>query len=112
MIDLIPGRQADVQTDKDQLDESVGNSITTYEQICIPSPLYPAVPPVCVSSGLNGAWGWYCSDIHDPLFVLLVSTQRHVLAFIYEYYLSFLTFIVHTFSGFAFGPLLSTILKY
>ena len=55
MIDLIPGRQADVQTDKDQLDESVGNSITTYEQICIPSPLYPAVPPVCVSSGLNGA---------------------------------------------------------
>ena len=47
MIDLIPGREPDVQTDKDDLDESVGDSITTYEQICVPSPFYPRVLPVC-----------------------------------------------------------------
>ena len=48
MIDLIPAHKGDVQTDKDQLDQSVGDSITKYEQLCLPSPLYPTVQPVCV----------------------------------------------------------------
>jgi len=50
MIDMIPTRQNDVQSDKDQLDQSVGNSISKYEQLCVPSPLYPSRPPICASA--------------------------------------------------------------
>ncbi|KAJ7330829.1 hypothetical protein DFH08DRAFT_966584 [Mycena albidolilacea] len=48
LIAMIPTKQANVTTDKNMLDDSVGNTITLYQQICIPSPLYPTVPPVCV----------------------------------------------------------------
>jgi hypothetical protein len=47
MIAMIPTKQADVTADKNMLDTSVGNTITLYQQICIPSPLYPTIPPVC-----------------------------------------------------------------
>ncbi|KAF8814355.1 hypothetical protein BYT27DRAFT_7082424 [Phlegmacium glaucopus] len=47
MTDVIPTRRDDVKTDKDQLDQSVGNSISRYQQVCIPSPLYPKVLPLC-----------------------------------------------------------------
>jgi len=33
----------------DSVDSSVGNAITLFGQLCIPSPLYPAVPPVCAA---------------------------------------------------------------
>ena len=49
MINLIPTRQGDVTNDKDSLDSSVRNAISKYEQICIPSILYPQVPPICAS---------------------------------------------------------------
>jgi len=49
MISLIPTRTGDVTGDKNSLDESVTNTITAYSQICIPSPLYPAVMPICLS---------------------------------------------------------------
>lgn len=49
MIDLIPTRETDVSTDKNSLDSSVGNTITVYEQICVPSILYPLLMPICIS---------------------------------------------------------------
>jgi hypothetical protein len=49
MINLIPTRQSDVTDDKDQLDSSVGNTVTLYTQLCIPSPLYPGLMPVCAA---------------------------------------------------------------
>ena len=49
MIDLIPTQTPAVNTDKDSLDSSVGNAISIYQQICIPSVLYPTVPPICAS---------------------------------------------------------------
>lgn len=48
MINLIPTRTADVTTDKNTLDDSVGNTISVYDQFCLPSPLYPTVLPVCL----------------------------------------------------------------
>ena len=48
MIDLIPCGAGSVTNDKNGLDTSVGNSITLYTQLCVASPLYPAVLPVCV----------------------------------------------------------------
>ncbi len=32
-----------------QLDTSLGNTISLYEQLCIPSPLYPTLKPICIS---------------------------------------------------------------
>ncbi|KAJ7196433.1 hypothetical protein GGX14DRAFT_575000 [Mycena pura] len=49
MIDLIPTRSSDVKNDKNQLDTSVGNTISLYEQLCIPSLLYPALLPICIA---------------------------------------------------------------
>ncbi|KAJ7882369.1 hypothetical protein B0H14DRAFT_3433473 [Mycena olivaceomarginata] len=48
MIDLIPCGAGSVTNDKNGLDISVENSITLYTEVCIPSPLYPVVLPVCV----------------------------------------------------------------
>ncbi|KIM37066.1 hypothetical protein M413DRAFT_423909 [Hebeloma cylindrosporum] len=49
MTDLVPTRKDEVASAKASLDSSVRNAYTKYEEICIPSPLYPAVPPVCAS---------------------------------------------------------------
>ena len=40
-----------VTSDQQALDQTVGQAIALYEQICIPSPLWPTVQPVCV--GIN-----------------------------------------------------------
>ncbi|KAF8258933.1 hypothetical protein EI94DRAFT_1814282 [Lactarius quietus] len=50
MIAMLPTcNTASVQTDQSNLDGSVGNAISTYEQFCIPSPLYPTIQPICLS---------------------------------------------------------------
>ncbi|KAJ7196436.1 hypothetical protein GGX14DRAFT_575002 [Mycena pura] len=49
MIDLIPTKSSDVTDDRNQLDTSVGNTISQYEQLCIPSPLYPELLPICIA---------------------------------------------------------------
>jgi len=49
MIDMIPTRKTDVENDQNQLDESVGNTITLYVQLCIPSVLYPTILPICLT---------------------------------------------------------------
>ncbi|KAJ7434464.1 hypothetical protein FB451DRAFT_1467571 [Mycena latifolia] len=49
MINLIPTQAPAVTNDQNSLDGSVTNTITIYEQICIPSILYPTLPPVCAS---------------------------------------------------------------
>ncbi|KAJ7196419.1 hypothetical protein GGX14DRAFT_403372 [Mycena pura] len=49
MIDLIPTKSSDVTDDKNQLDTSVGNTFSLYQELCIPSPLYPDLLPICIS---------------------------------------------------------------
>jgi hypothetical protein len=49
LIAAAPSQQGAITNGKDSADSSLGNAITLYGQLCIPSPLYPAVPPVCAS---------------------------------------------------------------
>lgn len=49
LIDLIPTRQSDVTSGQDQLDTAVTNTINLYEQICIPSLLFPTIMPICIA---------------------------------------------------------------
>ena len=44
-----PSQSKAISSDQGSLDASLSNAITVYEQLCIPSPLYPTIPPVCVS---------------------------------------------------------------
>lgn len=46
---VAPSQQGAITSDQSSIDTNLNSAITTYEQICIPSPLYPIVPPVCVS---------------------------------------------------------------
>ncbi|KAF7368099.1 UVI-1 protein [Mycena sanguinolenta] len=39
-----------VSSDQSALDTAVGNTITVYDEICIPSSLYPVILPSCVSN--------------------------------------------------------------
>jgi hypothetical protein len=48
MINLIPSQSSGVESDQSGLDQTVGTAISTYEELCIPSPLYPTLQPVCV----------------------------------------------------------------
>jgi hypothetical protein len=48
MINLIPTKQGDVTADKNSLDASVVKTVTLYKQLCIPSPLYPTLPAICI----------------------------------------------------------------
>lgn len=52
MINLIPTRKPDVTNDKNQLDTSVQNAITDYDQLCVPlfslGQMLP-LPPICGS---------------------------------------------------------------
>ena len=48
MIDLIPTQTPAVHTDQNTLDDAVGNTISTYNQFCTPSPFYPRQLPTCV----------------------------------------------------------------
>jgi len=41
-------QQGAITNGKDSVDSSLGNVITLYGQLCIPSPLYPTIMPVCV----------------------------------------------------------------
>jgi hypothetical protein len=38
-----------ITSSQQQADASLGNAISLYEQICIPTPLYPTLKPICVS---------------------------------------------------------------
>ncbi|KAJ6608127.1 hypothetical protein B0H10DRAFT_2227151 [Mycena sp. CBHHK59/15] len=49
MIAMIPTQTPSVNADKGSLDSSVGNTISLYQQLCIPSVLYPTLMPICVS---------------------------------------------------------------
>jgi hypothetical protein len=40
---------SNITSTQNQLDTSLGDTISLYEQLCIPSPLYPSLKPICVS---------------------------------------------------------------
>ncbi|PPQ96027.1 hypothetical protein CVT25_013889 [Psilocybe cyanescens] len=49
LINLIPTRKPDVQESRKSLDASLTIAISTYREVCIPSPFYPSKGPTCVS---------------------------------------------------------------
>ena len=50
IAELAPSQQTAITATGTQLGNAVANDVSQYEQICIPSPLYPAVQPICISS--------------------------------------------------------------
>jgi hypothetical protein len=48
LISVAASQQGAITNSKDSVDSSLGDAITRYGQICIPSPLYPTLMPVCV----------------------------------------------------------------
>ncbi|KAJ7642453.1 hypothetical protein DFH06DRAFT_1427924 [Mycena polygramma] len=48
LIALIPTRSGSVNTSKATLGAAVSETITLYGQLCIPSPLYPVIQPICI----------------------------------------------------------------
>jgi len=48
LIQVAPSQQGAITTDKDAVDTTLGSAIALYGEICVPSPLYPAVLPICV----------------------------------------------------------------
>lgn len=49
LLDVAPTQRSAITDDKNGMNTSVGNASSVYSQLCIPSPLYPVVPPVCVA---------------------------------------------------------------
>jgi hypothetical protein len=49
LINVAPTQQTSISNTKGSLDKSVGDAIALYGQLCIPSPLYPTVQPVCIA---------------------------------------------------------------
>jgi hypothetical protein len=49
LLSVAPSQQGPITGGQNSVDTSLGNAITTYNQLCIPSPLYPAIPPICVA---------------------------------------------------------------
>ncbi|KAF3922989.1 hypothetical protein ABW20_dc0103100 [Dactylellina cionopaga] len=47
LVSLIPTKQGDVMIGQNHLSAAVTKDIDQYSQLCIPSPLYPTVKPVC-----------------------------------------------------------------
>lgn len=49
LAQLAPSQAGDLTAGQSQVDSATENAVSTYSQICIPSPLYPIVQPICVS---------------------------------------------------------------
>lgn len=49
LSDLAPSQAGKIVSIQDRIDNALARVISQYEQICIPSPLYPVIPPICVS---------------------------------------------------------------
>ncbi|KAF7372706.1 hypothetical protein MSAN_00475900 [Mycena sanguinolenta] len=58
LIDVVPEQAlraterllGSISSDQAALDTAVGNTVTTYNEACVPSPLYPIMLPVCSSA--------------------------------------------------------------
>jgi large exoprotein involved in heme utilization and adhesion len=48
LVEVAPAQSSGITDDTSSADQSMGNAISLYEKLCIPSPLYPIVPPICV----------------------------------------------------------------
>jgi hypothetical protein len=49
ILAIAPSQQGAISDGKGSVDTSLGNAINLYGQLCIPSPIYPTVPPVCAA---------------------------------------------------------------
>lgn len=49
LLAVAPTQRDTITNAQNTVDASLGDAITVYEQLCIPSPLYPAIQPVCVA---------------------------------------------------------------
>jgi hypothetical protein len=48
LLTAAPSQQGTITSGQSSTDSSLTNAISSYDQTCIPSPLYPTVPPICV----------------------------------------------------------------
>ncbi|KAJ7469590.1 hypothetical protein FB451DRAFT_1038703 [Mycena latifolia] len=48
LIAVIPSEASSAKSDYESLASSIESAISLYQQVCVPSPLYPSVAPVCV----------------------------------------------------------------
>jgi hypothetical protein len=49
LLAVAPSQQGAITNDQNSVETSLGNAITIYNQLCIPSPLYPSLKPICVA---------------------------------------------------------------
>jgi hypothetical protein len=49
LVTVAPSQQGPITDDQNSVNTSLDNAITTYSQLCIPSPLYPTIKPICLS---------------------------------------------------------------
>lgn len=47
LIAVAPTGASDISSDQAALDTAVGNTTVIYSEVCIPSPLYPILMPIC-----------------------------------------------------------------
>jgi hypothetical protein len=48
LTQIAPSQAANIGASQSQADSATDNAITIYDQLCIPTPLYPTLPPICV----------------------------------------------------------------
>jgi hypothetical protein len=49
LVSVAPSQQGAIASDQSSVETSLGDEITLYSQICIPSPLYPTLQPLCIA---------------------------------------------------------------
>jgi hypothetical protein len=49
LITVAPSQQDAITNDQNSVDKSLGSVIGVYEEICVPSPLYPNIQPICAA---------------------------------------------------------------
>lgn len=50
LLGVAPSQQDAISADYNNITNGLDNTINTYNQVCIPSPLYPIILPVCTSA--------------------------------------------------------------
>jgi hypothetical protein len=50
LADVATSQAGSISSSQNQVDTALGNAINLYQQLCIPSPLYPTIMPVCIST--------------------------------------------------------------
>jgi len=50
LVDVAASQSNSITSSLNQVETSLDNAISLYQELCIPSPLYPTIMPVCIST--------------------------------------------------------------